>query len=139
MKTTNTKTSNRKTNSKQAQGSDRQHNSQPDLFTPTQPSVPSQKQYGVIKLGVDVHADRFVVTRQIDGAAPQPAQGFGPDKFLDFAKKQTALADKVFCCYEAGPFGYLLHRKLQALGLTNHVVRPRDWDEYGPACGIKTD
>jgi len=34
-------------------------------------------------------------------------------------------------CYEAGPFGYSLHRKLTALGVTNFVVRPRDWDKYG--------
>jgi len=34
-------------------------------------------------------------------------------------------------------FGYNLHRKLTAVGVTNYVVRPRDWDEYGQQ--VKTD
>lgn len=34
-------------------------------------------------------------------------------------------------CYEAGAFGYVLHRKLEALGVHNAVVQPRNWDEYG--------
>jgi transposase len=93
--------------------------------------------HGVIKLGVDVHLDRYVVVRQIDGGAPQPAQRFSPAQFLEWTKKQTELADKVYSCYEAGPFGYSLHRKLTALGVTNYVVRPRDWDEYGQK--VKTD
>ena len=60
----------------------------------------------VIKLGIDVHLDRYVVVRQIDGGAPQPPQRFSPTQFLEWAKKQTALAQQVYSCYEAGPFGY---------------------------------
>jgi hypothetical protein len=56
----------------------------------------------VIKLGIDVHLDRYVVVRQIDGGAPQPPQRFGPRQFLEWAKKQTALAQQVYSCYEAG-------------------------------------
>ena len=67
----------------------------------------------VIKLGIDVHLDRYVVVRQIDGGAPQPPQRFSPSQFLEWAKKQTALAQQVYSCYEAGPFGYRLHRKLK--------------------------
>jgi len=95
------------------------------------------KTHQVIKLGIDVHLDRYVVVRQLDGGAPQPAQHFSPAEFLKWAKKQTELAGQVYSCYEAGPFGYGLHRKLAALGVTNHVVRPRDWDEYGKK--VKTD
>lgn len=95
------------------------------------------KAHQVIKLGVDVHLDRYVVVRQIDGGVPQPAQRFSPEQFLAWVKKQTELAEKVYSCYEAGPFGYSLHRKLAALGVTNYVVRPRDWDEYGQK--VKTD
>jgi transposase len=91
----------------------------------------------IIKLGIDVHLDRYVVVRQIDGAAPQPPQRFSPAQFLEWVKKQRRLAKKVSSCYEAGPFGYGLHRKLAALGVTNYVVRPRDWDEYGKK--VKTD
>jgi transposase len=91
----------------------------------------------VIKLGIDVHADRYVVVRQIDGGLPQPPQRFSPEAFLEWARKQLALADRVYSCYEAGPFGYGLHRKLEAMGITNYVIRPRDWDEYGKK--VKTD
>jgi transposase len=56
---------------------------------------------------------------------------------VEWAKKQTQLAEKVYSCYEAGPFGYSLHRTLVRLGITNYVVRPRDWDEYGKK--VKTD
>lgn len=90
-----------------------------------------------IKLGIDVHLDRYVVVRQIDGGAAQPPQSFTPAKFLEWAQKQSTLAEQVFSCYEAGPFGYGLHRKLTEFGLTNYVVRPRDWDEYGKK--VKTD
>ncbi len=96
-----------------------------------------QRAQEVIKLGVDVHLERYVVVRQIDGGAPQPAQRFSPAQFLEWTKKQTQLAQKVYSCYEAGPFGYSLHRKLAALGVTNYVVRPRDWDDYGQK--VKTD
>ena len=51
--------------------------------------------------------------------------------------KQLILAEKVYTCYEAGPFGYTLHRKLEKMGATNYVVRPKDWDEYGKK--VKTD
>jgi transposase len=91
----------------------------------------------VIKLGIDVHLDRYVVVRQIDGGAPQPPQRFSPRQFLEWAKKQTALARQVYSCYEAGPFGYRLHRQLKEWGITNYVIRPRDWDEYGKK--VKTD
>lgn len=100
-------------------------------------AVAAAKPHRVIKLGIDVHLDRYVVVRQIDGGVPQPPQRFSPGKFLEWADKQSGLADQVYSCYEAGPFGYSLHRKLEALGITNYVVRPRDWDEYGKQ--VKTD
>jgi transposase len=78
-----------------------------------------------------------VVVRIIDGGTPQPPQSFTPERFLEWAEKQLALANKVYTCYEAGPFGYGLHRRLEKLGITNYVVRPRDWDEYGKK--VKTD
>ncbi len=89
------------------------------------------------KLGIDVHLDRYVVVRTLDGGRPQPPQRFEPAEFLLWVAKKITLAEKVFTCYEAGPFGYSLHRKLEELGATNYVVRPRDWDEYGKK--VKTD
>jgi transposase len=90
-----------------------------------------------IKLGVDVHLNLFVVVRVIDGGTPQPPQRFKPVEFMLWCAKQLTLAEKVFTCYEAGPFGYTLHRRLERMGVTNYVIRPRDWDEYGKK--VKTD
>ena len=104
---------------------------------PASPTAHQPRSHRVIKLGIDVHLDRYVVVRQIDGGAPQPPQRFSPADFLKWAQKQTELADQVYSCYEAGPFGYSLHRKLTGLQITNYVVRPRDWDEYGKK--VKTD
>ena len=93
--------------------------------------------YRQIKLGIDVHADSYRVVRQLDHATPQPAQKFTPEQFLEFAAKQLTAAQEVYSCYEAGPFGYALHRQLLALGLRNVVVRPQNWDELNR--GVKTD
>jgi len=98
-------------------------------------AVPIQAQ--TIKLGIDVHLDLYVVVRVIDGATPQSPQRFKPADFLLWCAKQLTLAEKVFTCYEAGPFGYTLHRRLEKMGVTNYVIRPRDWDEYGKK--VKTD
>jgi transposase len=95
------------------------------------------KPHRLIKLGVDVHWRQYVVVRQIDGASPQPPQRFTPEEFVAWAKKQTQLADEVHCCYEAGPFGFVLHKRLVALGVKSRVVRPRNWDEYSKK--VKTD
>jgi transposase len=100
-------------------------------------SSPTQAKAKAIKLGIDVHLDRYVVVRIIDGGTPQPPQRFAPIEFMLWVAKQLTLAEKVFTCYEAGPFGYSLHRKLEKMGATNYVVRPRDWDEYGKK--VKTD
>jgi transposase len=91
----------------------------------------------VIKLGLDVHASLIVVVRQVDGQASQPPQRFSEEAFIGFVHRQLAAADAVHSCYEAGPFGYVLHRRLTALGVHNLVVRPRDWSTYGER--VKTD
>src|SRR5712671_4037897 len=100
-------------------------------------SAESSGKAKTIKLGIDVHPDRYVAVRIIDGGTPQSPQRFEPPEFMLWVAKQITLADKVFTCYEAGPFGYSLHRKLEKMGVTNYVVRPRDWDEYGKK--VKTD
>jgi len=82
-----------------------------------------------IKLGLDVHADSLMVVRVVDHSGPQPAQKFTPAKFREWVKTQLPLAEQVHSCYEAGPFGYGLHRYLVALGIQNLVVQPVCLDE----------
>jgi transposase len=91
----------------------------------------------VIKLGLDLHSSLIVAVRQVDEQASQPPQRFTPDGFIAFVQRQLAQADRVHSCYEAGPFGYVLHRRLEAMGVHNLVVRPRDWSTYGER--VKTD
>jgi len=89
----------------------------------------ANKKYQTIKLGLDVHADTIVVSRILDNSAPQPAQTFDPEKFVVWVKSQVAQANAVNSCYEAGPFGFVLHRRLSELGVKNLVVQPVCLDE----------
>ena len=91
----------------------------------------------VIKLGIDIHKTKYVVIRQIDNQAAQSPQSFSPSEFLVWVQRQRLLAKRVVSCYEAGCFGFVLHRKLAEVGVENFVVRPRNWDEYGSS--VKTD
>jgi transposase len=75
--------------------------------------------------------------RQVDGGMPQPPQTFPPSRLPDWVTRQRERAETVWSCYEAGPFGYVLHRQLEALGVRNLVVCPQSWDELGT--GVKTD
>jgi len=90
--------------------------------------VASQK-LQTLKLGLDVHADSIVVVRILENSAPQPAQKFTPAKFLTWVKTQVSLAEQVHSCYEAGPFGFGLHRDLVGLEVRNLVVQPVCLDE----------
>lgn len=89
----------------------------------------ASKKYQTIKLGQDVHADSIMVVRILDHSAPQPAQRFTPAQYLQWVKTQLTLAETVHSCYEAGPFGFLLHRQLTDLGVKNVVVQPVCLDE----------
>ena len=92
---------------------------------------------GMLKLALDVHLLEHVVALQYDGSSPKPPQRFRPQDLLSWVQKQIAQGWKIVSCYEAGPFGYGLHRQLTALGVTNYVIRPRNWDEEHKR--VKTD
>ena len=83
-----------------------------------------------IKLGLDVHAESIVMVRIVDHSGPQPAQKFRPADFWKGVQTQLPLAEQVPSCYEAGPFGYGLHRDLVAMGIQNLVVQPVCLDEH---------
>ena len=83
--------------------------------------------YASIKLGIEAHAKGYYVARQLDGTTPQPVQKMTFEGLLRFVAKQQGMAREVFTCYEAGAFGYCLHRRLTAIAVTNYVVHPPDW------------
>jgi len=84
-----------------------------------------------IKLAVDVHAAKYKVVRQVGDQCAQPAQTFTPKDYLAFVRKQQGLGQKVWCCYEAGPTGFWLHRQLVELGVESLVVVAARLDAYG--------
>ena len=100
----------------------------PNTSSKASAQVPETKHKRIL-LGLDVHADLIVVVRILDNSAPQPAQQFTRAQFVEWARKQLEKAEEVHSCYEAGPFGYGLHRKLEAMGVHNLVVQPVCLDE----------
>jgi transposase len=90
----------------------------------------------ICKLGLDCHAGSIMVARQVEGLHPQPPQKMTVGKFLEWIQKQ-AQKSRIFSCYEAGPTGYWLHRKLEELGVTNYVICPTRLDSRGK--GVNTD
>ncbi len=90
-----------------------------------------------LKLALDVHLAWHVVAMQYDGSSPKPPQRFSPQGLLAWVQKQITQGWQIVSCYEAGPFGYVLHRQLTALGVTNYVIRPRNWDDQHKR--VKTD
>ena len=96
----------------------------------------TQPQSPLLKLALDVHADSIVAAPMWD-AVLKPPRRFHPAALLEWVAQQQAAGWRIVSCYEAGPFGYTLHRQLTALGATNLVIRPRDWDSDHKR--IKTD
>ena len=93
---------------------------------------------GVIKLGIDVHQDFYVVVEQVGGSNPKPPQRFQKDAFLHWAAKlQEKSGAEMHAVYEACGFGFGLQRKLSALGIECEVVCPQKLDEQNRR--IKTD
>lgn len=90
-----------------------------------------------MKFGLDVHAAQITVCRQIEGQLPQPAQKLGWPRCLQWIEAHVRAGAVVHTCYEAGPCGYGLHRRLSQLGVHNVVVAPQRWDERGRR--VKTD
>jgi transposase len=85
---------------------------------------------GVIKLGIDVHQDFYVVVMQMGGSNPKPPQRFQKEAFLHWADKLKQKSGAgVYAVYEACGFGFTLQRKLTALGIKCYVVCPQKLDE----------
>ncbi len=91
----------------------------------------------VIKLGIDVHQDFYVVVKQEGGSNPKPPQRFSKEAFLHWAARLTQGTGEVHAVYEACGFGFGLQRKLAALGIKCYVVCPQKLDERNRR--VKTD
>lgn len=104
---------------------------------PMSPKNNNAPKLDLLKIGIDIHAKEYVLVCQEDNGPLKAPQRFIPDRFKVWILKQKERAARIVCCYEAGCFGYVLHRWLKEQGIENFVVRPRNWDEYGSR--VKTD
>jgi transposase len=111
--------------------------SPPIVAAPAIPPAAAGPRHELIKLAIDAHSAFYMVARQVDNAVAQPPQRFDHEQLLKFIAKQKAISRRVVTCYEAGCFGYGLHRQIVALGAENLVVAPQDWDER--KTGVRTD
>src|SRR5438270_4036212 len=91
----------------------------------------------IIKLGIDVHQDYYVVVKQEGGTNPKPAQRFRKETFLHWAAKLRNQGGEIHAVYEACGFGFGLQRQLSALGIHCYVVCPQKLDERNKR--VKTD
>ncbi|MDQ6740522.1 MAG: IS110 family transposase [Actinomycetota bacterium] len=91
----------------------------------------------VIKLGIDVPQEFYVVVAQVGGLNPKPAQRFTKAAFLPWAAQLRREGAEVHAVYEACGFGFGLQRELSALGIRCHVVCPQKLDERNQR--VKTD
>lgn len=89
-----------------------------------------------VTMGLDLHATQVTVCEQSGGQLPKPSHRRREAELLKRVAEYIAAGAKVYTCYEAGPCGYGLHRRLTALGAINYVVAPRRWD---PVRRVKTD
>src|SRR5438552_6028200 len=92
---------------------------------------------GVIKLGIDVHQDFYVVVEQVEGSNPKPPQRFQKQAFLHWAAKLRSQSAEVYAVYEACGFGFTLQRNLSALSIHCYVICPQKLDEQNRR--VKTD
>ena len=69
-------------------------------------SSKSTASYDSIKLGIDAHAQYYWVSRQVDGATPQPVQKMTYEELMLFVVKQQKLTRNVVTCDEAGAFHF---------------------------------
>ena len=91
----------------------------------------------VIKLGIDVHQNFYVVVEQVGGANPKPPQRFRKEALLHWAARLKQHGAEVHAVYEACGFGFGLQRQLSALGIHCYVVCPQKLDERKRR--VKTD
>jgi transposase len=91
----------------------------------------------IIKLGIDVHQDFYVVVEQVGGSNPKPPQRFGKGAFVQWAAKLKSQGGQVHAVYEACGFGFGLQRQLSVLGIHCYVVCPQKLDERNRR--VKTD
>ena len=91
----------------------------------------------LLKLGLDIHREKFVVAAQYDHATPRPPQRFAPAEFLPWVEARLREGFEVHVVYESCGFGFGLYRALLQAGAHCYVIAPQKLDERNTR--VKTD
>lgn len=91
----------------------------------------------LLKLGLDIHREKFVVLAQYDQATPRPPQRFAPVQFLPWVQARLDEGFEVHVVYESCGLGYGLYRALLKAGAHCYVIAPQKLDERNTR--VKTD
>ena len=77
-------------------------------------------------VGLDVHKDTIAIAVADPGRGDPEVKPTIPNDFTTLMKALRRLGDldKLMCCYEAGPTGYVLYRQLKAAGVHCVVIAP---------------
>lgn len=102
-----------------------------ELKRPNVSPQSQRKTYGVVKIAQDVHAHVYVSCVQEEGQQPKAPRKADLATHLMRVEELVGRSDKVYSCYEAGPTGFWLHRKLTSMGVENIVIAPTCLDERG--------
>ena len=91
-------------------------------------------------VGLDVHKDSIAIAVAEEGRDSAREVGSIPSDWKSLAKQLKRLAEghRLVVCYEAGPTGFELHRRLVAAGYESEVVAP-SLIPRKPGERIKTD
>ena len=94
---------------------------------------------GIRFIGLDVHQDSIsVAVADLGGDVHEFGRIRNEPGEVAKAIRRLGPPDKLFCCYEAGPCGYTLHRQLQQLHISCVVVAP-SLTPRKPGDRVKTD
>ena len=98
-----------------------------EYMHPNQQDTLMKKAY----LGLDVHKASIVIALALEGRSDPEIYGKAPSDLNSFLKILRRVMDKyqltkedIALCYEAGPTGFVLVRRLRELGFECEVVAP---------------
>jgi transposase len=96
-----------------------------------------KKSGSLLKIGLDIHREKFVAVAQYDHATPRPPHRFAAAEFVPWVQARLREGFEVHVVYEACGFGYGLYRGLLQAGAYCYVIAPQKLDEGNTR--VKTD
>ena len=95
------------------------------------------KSGSLLKIGLDIHREEFVVVAQYDHATPRSPQRFAPAEFVPWVEARLREGFEVYVVYESCGLGYGIYRSLIQAGAHCYVIAPQNLDEGNTR--VKTD